>query len=169
MQRRRRERAECESKGLGAARVQRRHRMGRDRGCCVLRKSEIASADASRVCDPTWFETPGNSTPTGSLRPAKSPAVKASRSSCRPRPTTCILATANTPAQAAFSSPTRSSQLRFATCFSNTTGKHLKTQLFPSPLMRASILWSIQRSRLSTDGARRRSVWICRCLELRNG
>ncbi|KAI6344631.1 hypothetical protein MCOR28_004028 [Pyricularia oryzae] len=49
VQRRRRERAECESKGLGAARVQRRHRMGRDRGCCVLRKSEIASADASRA------------------------------------------------------------------------------------------------------------------------
>ncbi|ELQ38705.1 hypothetical protein OOU_Y34scaffold00529g1 [Pyricularia oryzae Y34] len=49
VQRRRRERAECESKGLGAARVQRRHRTGRDRGCYVLRKSEIASADASRA------------------------------------------------------------------------------------------------------------------------
>ncbi|QBZ65505.1 hypothetical protein PoMZ_12466 [Pyricularia oryzae] len=72
--RRRRERAECESKGLGAARVQRRHRMGRDRGCCVLRKSEIASADASRVCDPTWFETPWEFDPYWVFEARKKPS-----------------------------------------------------------------------------------------------
>lgn len=48
--------------------------MGRDRGCCVLRKSEIASADASRVCDPTWFETPWEFDPYWVFEARKKPS-----------------------------------------------------------------------------------------------